>query len=199
MPAQPEHPVEVVTFQFEVAGVVEVAHPTGLGVEHLGNDRALHVVDLVGHPASVGQEPRVDLDGAQPPELELLDHMVEHWSPHVELRDLQPVEGPEILGGVLEEGPLVALEVGAQGEGSARHRVEPECMEHLDPHVDVAVGLRPVAFRSVQRVGSESIRGQGEQGDGHATYTDWSVAPAWWTALVAPTTWAGQITATVWT
>src|SRR5664280_102421 len=199
MLAQSERAVEVVALQLEVAGVVEVAHPTGLAVEHLGHDGALHVVDLVRDSPGVGQEPRVDLDGAQPPELQLLDHMVEHRPPHVELGDLQPVEHPEILRGVLEEGPLVALEVGAQGEGSARHRVEPECMEHLDPHVDVAVGLRPVALRCVQRVGSESIRGQGEQGDGHATYTDWSVAPAWWTALVAPTTWAGQITATVWT
>ena len=68
-------------------------------------------------------------------------------------RHVEAEQRAQVLGGELEERPLVALEVGAEGEGGGGHRVEAEGVQHLDPHVDVAVGLGPDPVDGVQRVG----------------------------------------------
>ncbi len=167
MVAGPQHAIEVVAVELEVAGVVEVAEASGGGVEHLGNDGRLGVGQPVGDPSGIGQVPRVDLHRAQPAEAELLGHVVDHRPPHVELGHLDAVDGPEVLRWVLEEGPLVALEVGGQREGGRGHGIETKGVEDLDPHVDVAVGLGPAALGGVQLVGPEAVRGQRQQGEGH--------------------------------
>ena len=102
----------------------------------------------------VGEEPRVGLHDEQPTELELLLGVVERRAPDVELGHLQPEERAQVLGRELEEGPLVALEVRAEGEGGGGQRVEAEGVEQLDPQIDVAVGLRPRPLAGVQRMGA---------------------------------------------
>ena len=121
----------------------------------------------IGHATGVGQEPRIDLDRAQPAEEELLDDMVDDRLPNVQLGDLEPEQRAEILGRELEEGPLVALEVGAEGEAPRGQRVEPQGVQHLDPHVDVAVGLRPGPLDGVEAMGTELVGGERKEGGGH--------------------------------
>jgi hypothetical protein len=110
--------------------------------------------DLVRHALGVGEEPCVGVHDEQPTELELLLGVVERRAPDVELGYLQPEEGAQILGGELEERPLVALEIRAEREGGGGQGVEAEGVEQFDPQIDVAVGLRPRPLTCVQRMGA---------------------------------------------
>ena len=124
----------------------------------LGTMARLGVGDAVRDTRRVGQEPGVRLHDEQPPQLELLDGVVEGGAPDVHLGHLQPEERPEILGRELEEGPLVALEVGADGEGGRGQGIETQGVEQLDPEIDVAIGLGPRPLGGVERMRSVAGR-----------------------------------------
>ena len=114
---EPEEPVEVVAVELEEPGVVEVAQASGRAVD-AGRARSSSSRARADrrHRPGVGQEPGVRLHRAQPAHGQLLLHVVDHRPPDVHLGDLEPEQRPEVLGRELEERPLVALEVAAQGE-----------------------------------------------------------------------------------
>ena len=66
----------------------------------------------------------------QAPRLQLLLDVIDDRAPHVHLGDLNPNSVRRSSGGKLEERPLVALEVAAEGEAAA------------------ATGSRPRAWRT---------------------------------------------------
>ena len=76
--------------------------------------------------------------------------------------DFDAVEEAQVLVGVGEHRPLLAIEVSADGEGQAGDRVELPRVENLDPHVGGAVGLRPVDVARVEGVTERT--GQGRAG-----------------------------------
>lgn len=116
---------------------------------------------------SVRQEPGVHLDRDEATLAQLLGNMIEHRSPHVHLRNFHPKEKAQILGGELEESPLIAFEVAFQCECSRRQRIEIERMEHLDPEVHVAIRLRPCAVQRVERMSRVVVRVERQELETH--------------------------------
>ena len=117
---QIEDPVEVVALELEVTGVVEVAQPPVLPVEHLHDHPGLGVVGPVGDPGRVGQIPGVDLDGEEVALGQVVGQVLDDRPPGVQLVHLEPEQRPQVLHRELEQGPLVAVEVGAERSGQRR-------------------------------------------------------------------------------
>ena len=113
-----------------------------------------------------GRKKRVDLEQHKATAPRLLDDV---RLQRVVDRQLLHLE-PELLGEILEreflKGEVVALEVLRDGEAERGGRVLVHRVEDFDPHVDVAIGLRPVARAVVQQVRHEPLgRDGGEDGD----------------------------------
>src|SRR5579862_7122839 len=157
---------EIRSLELEVAGVVEVAETPFLAVDELGHDPRLHMVDPIADARGVGEVEGVDLHGD-----EVALDVVDDRPPDVDLEDLHPEQVPEILGRELEQCPLGAVEVGAQGEGTGGQGLVAERVEDLDHHVEPAVRLGPVTVGGVQLV--RVVRGGVEVEDsvhhGHST------------------------------
>ena len=70
----------------------------------------------------------------------------------------------QVLGCRLQERPLIALEVDAQGAPHCRQRLVAASVQHLDEDVRVAVCLHVCPLRGMQQVGDVALRIQAEQG-----------------------------------
>ena len=62
-----------------------------------------------------------------------------------------------------EELPLLAVEVDTESERQRGDRVETECVQQLDPQIDVAVRLRPVAIFPMEPVVLVGLRVERQQ------------------------------------
>ena len=121
-------------------------------VDAIDRDRRLGVLGAVGRAARVGQEEPVDLDDHHAIAARLLDDVGFERVVEREFLHLQPELQGKIVERKLGEGEVVALIILRGGEAQRRGGILVERGEDLDPDVDVAVRLRPVARAGMQRV-----------------------------------------------
>ena len=160
----PKSAVEVLPGQLEVAGVVEVAEHLGVQVDGLDDERALHVVLPVVRRHDVGQVEGVDLGDQCLADGQPGRRLLGQGPVGLHLVEVEPVEREQVLGGRLEERPLVDLEVHRGRAGQHGLRLVPGGRDQLDQAVGVAVGLLVGALAVVQRVRAVASPGRGRAG-----------------------------------
>ncbi len=136
------------------------------GVDAIDGDRRLGVLEPVRDAARVGQEEAIDFEDHQAPAPRLLDDMRLEAIVECDLLHLQAELLLQVLERKLLEGEVVAFEILRDGEAEGGGRVLVHRIEDLDPHVDVAIGLRPVARAVVQWMRHIAVgRDGGKDGD----------------------------------
>ncbi len=158
--------VVILARQREEPRAVEVVELAPDGIDAVHRDRRLGVLGAVGCAARVRQVEAVDLDDHHAAAARLLDDVGLERVVEREFLHLQSELLEEILQRELGEGEVVALEILGGGEAQRRGGILVQRVEDLDPDVDVAVGLRPVARAGMQRVRHVARRRKrGQDGD----------------------------------
>ena len=109
-----EDVAKVLAADFVVGLAMEIAHRFGLDVDRIDGDGRLRVCGLVRGAERIGQVVRVHFDEHRAPGLGLFVDVLYERDPGVEFVDVHAVHLVEVLVCVLEEGPLIDLEVDRQ-------------------------------------------------------------------------------------
>ncbi len=147
-----QHAVEILAVERKIARVMEVIEALASDVETIDRDGRLGVLDAMGNAARVGQIKGVDFHQRHASALDLRRHMRLDAVVDRQFADPHAMQQREILERKLEKGELVALEIERRREAEAGARIVAARVQKLDPQINVAIRLRPVARGVVQRV-----------------------------------------------
>jgi hypothetical protein len=116
----------------------------------LTHNRRLGVLAAIGDAARIGKVEAVDFDQHRAAARGLLDRVRFDGIVDREFLHDSAIQRLEILQRELEEGELVALEILCQRKTERRFRRKTTRGQKLDPQIDIAIRLRPVAALVMQ-------------------------------------------------
>lgn len=118
---QLEQPVEILAFETEITGIVEIIDALGRNVQPIDRDRRLAVLLPVGSAARIRHVEGIHFDQAETSPRDLNLDMAFDTVVDGKLGRTNAVERFQILERHLEESELVALEILRQGK--TQHRL----------------------------------------------------------------------------